>query len=366
MEKFSPGFPPANADHSPVEKVLTAVLMVIKPLTGIAKMILVGVVALGLVLFQTIGMILSPLVPLHRGYQRIVSTIFIRTILGLLGFFWIKHEIVTLKRGYDPVFTQIYPQTLTVREVSFWEALCLSGTYPELSPAEGVETLPLLDFVKAVHKKGVGPVVIFPEVSIFGFSIVVLQELIETRRDLVPSNSSSPQGTTTNNRAILKFVPIFKNCSVPETSIDISILALKYDYHKFAPTFTVGLNNSYRLGHLFRTCAQLYNTLSVRSLAPEESPSNANFSALDGLSSTPSGAALGVIDPVEEDPLGGVVMNLMGRITRFRKLGLNVQDKADFLDYFILRNNGINATKKSTAQKMNVSAAAGSGRLKRQ
>ncbi|KAF8980983.1 hypothetical protein BGZ46_003403 [Entomortierella lignicola] len=355
-------------------RVLTVVLMIVKPVTGVAKLILVGVLALGLVLFETIGLILSPVAPLHKLYHRLVSALFIRVILGLLGFFWIKHEVVTLKRGrsagankaqssagkrassqgdlivcnwssyidilylafrYDPVFTQIYPETLTVRQVSMWQALLLSGDYPELSPPSGTETFPLLEFVKTMHKNGSGPVVIFPE------------------------------GTTTNNRAILKFIPIFKDCSVPETSISISIIALKYDYRKFAPTFTVGLDNSYRFGHVFRMCAQFYNTLTVKSLNPEESPSNAHFSAMDGLSSTPIGAASGVAEPVEEDPLGGVIINLMGRVTRYRKLGLNVKDKADFLDYFILRNNGIRTVKKTLAQK-SATSTSGSGRSKKQ
>ncbi|KAG0363453.1 hypothetical protein BGZ54_008154 [Gamsiella multidivaricata] len=326
---------PANADHSPIEKVITAILIVVKPITGAVKFVVVCALALVLVTLETLGLVLSPFGPVQKLYHRLISTIFVRMILVLLGFFWIKHEVVTLKRGYDPVFTQIYPATLTVRQISFWEALRLSGSYPESSPPEGVETLPILDFVKAMHKKGAGPVVVFPE------------------------------GTTTNNRAILKFVPIFTKCSVPETSINIGVLALKYDYHKFAPTFTVGLDNSYRLGHLFRMCAQLYNTLSVKSLAPEESPSNAHFSAIDGLSSTPSGAAMGVIEPVEEDPLGGVIINLMGRMTRFRKLGLNVQDKADFLDYFILRNNGISSAKKTPVQKTSAPTSVGTGRPKR-
>jgi len=66
---------------------------------------------------------------------------------------------------YDPVFTQIYPETLTVREISLWQALRLSGSYPELAPEAGVETLPLMEFTKAMHKKGAGPVAVFPEVK---------------------------------------------------------------------------------------------------------------------------------------------------------------------------------------------------------
>lgn len=67
---------------------------------------------------------------------------------------------------YDPVFTQMYSTTLTVRQITFWEALRQAGSYPELSPPEGIETFPLLDFVKDMHKSGSGPVVIFPEVKI--------------------------------------------------------------------------------------------------------------------------------------------------------------------------------------------------------
>ncbi|KAG0045992.1 hypothetical protein BGZ83_008808 [Gryganskiella cystojenkinii] len=364
---------PANENHSPVQQVLTVLFMIVKPVLGTAKFLVVGMVATGLMIVETLGLVLTPLGPVRKLYHRFVSAFFLRIILGLLGFFWIKTEVVTLKRGragssrqhtparknntgeliisnwssyidvlylafrYDPVFTQIYSDTLTVRPISLMEALKLSGSYPELSPPAGVETLPLLEFVKAQHKRNPGqPVVVFPE------------------------------GTTTNNRAILKFVPIFKDCAVPETSIDIKILALKYDYHKFAPTFTVGLTNAYYWGHLFRTCAQFYNRMSVKILNPEESPSNSNFSTMDGLASTPANAAAGVVEPVEEDVLGGVIMNLMGRLTRYRKLGLNVKDKADFLDYFILRNNGISSRKASTQQQQQQKGgAAPSSRPKR-
>ena len=172
------------------------------------------------------------------------------------------------------------------------------------------------------------------------------------------------QGTTTNNRAILKFIPVFKDCSVPETSINISIIVLKYEYRKFAPTFTVGLGSSYRFGHLFRTCAQFYNTLIVKSLAPEESPSNPSFSLTDNLASASSGPGFATAEPTGDDPLGGVIINLMGRASRFRRLGLNVQDKSDFLDYFILRNNGIRTAKRAIPQKSTTSSS--SGRSKKQ
>ncbi|KAF9328980.1 hypothetical protein BG006_007917 [Podila minutissima] len=309
--------------------------MIVKPIAGLVKLALVAVVGAVYLILESIGLVLTEVVTLKRGRaasnkaqsgsRRVSGQIIISN--------WSSYiDILYLAFRYDPVFTQIYSETLTVRQVSLWQALWLSGSYPELAPAAGVETLSLMEFTKAMHKKGAGPVVVFPE------------------------------GTTTNNRAILKFVPIFKEWQVPETSIDISILALKYDYRKFAPTFTVGLDNSYHRGHLFRTCAQFVNTLSVKSLNPEESPSNPNFSAMEGLSSTPQAAAAGIVEPVDEDALGSVILNLMGRITRYRKLGLNVKDKAEFLDFFDQRNNGISAKK---TQKAPSSAATSSQRPKR-
>lgn len=125
---------------------------------------------------------------------------------------YISHLTALERDRFDPVFTQIYPETLTVRKVSFWEALRLSGSYPELSPPEGVETLPLLDFVKAMHKKGSGPVVVFPEVCLQAHSCyeegdngttwptiamiecsVVVSSLLETNGlNLIGNNNKQP------------------------------------------------------------------------------------------------------------------------------------------------------------------------------
>ncbi|KAG0244422.1 hypothetical protein BGW41_007714 [Actinomortierella wolfii] len=366
MEKFSrwrdagtgiqPFLPPvpARQSTSALESVISALAMVIKPVLGLAKLLVVGVVSLVMfLLVDGIGTLLTPLPPLRRAYRRLFLTIFGRLLLVLFGFFWIKTETVTLRRGrsagatasankkaagkkvtpwgqvivsnwtsyidvlylafrYDPVFTQIYPDTLTVREVSMWKAIELSGSYPELAPPEGVKTYPLAEFFKDNHQKTKRPVVIFAE------------------------------GTTSNNRALLKFVPLFKKCQVPETNADINILTFKYEYQKFCPTFTVGLSRMNRLGHMFRTCAQFYNQLTVRSLAAEERPSNSHFSTLSGLASTPVGAAAGVVESVvDEDALGSVIQNLMGQISRLRKTGLGVRDKADFLDFYVQRNYGV-------------------------
>ncbi|KAF9977609.1 hypothetical protein BGZ73_005463 [Actinomortierella ambigua] len=366
MEKFSrwrdagtgiqPFLPPvpARQNTSTLESLLSVFSMVIKPVLGLAKLLVVAVVSMIMFIFvDGIGSLLAPLPPLHRAYRRLFLSVFARLLLMLLGFVWIKTETVTLRRGrsagaaasaskkasgkkafpwgqiivsnwtsyidvlylafrYDPVFTQIYPETLTVREVSMWKAMELSGSYPELAPPQGVQAYPLIDFLKNTQQKGRGPVVIFAE------------------------------GTTSNNRALLKFVPLFRKFQIPETNVDINILAFKYEYQKFCPTITVRFDRKAQVGHMLRTCAQFYNQLTVKSLAAEERPSNAHFSTLSGLASTPSGLAAGVVESVtDEDALGSVIQNLMGQISRLRKTGLGVQDKADFLDFYVQRNYGV-------------------------
>jgi hypothetical protein len=76
----------------------------------------------------------------------------------------------------------MYSTTLTVRQITLWEALRQAGSYPELSPPEGIETFPLLDFVKDMHKSGSGPVVIFPEVKLSS-------KRKETRKRFITENS---------------------------------------------------------------------------------------------------------------------------------------------------------------------------------
>ncbi|KAF9156522.1 hypothetical protein DFQ26_009311 [Actinomortierella ambigua] len=351
MEKFSrwrdagtgiqPFLPPvpARQSTSALESLISALSMVIKPVLGLAKLLVAAVVSTVMFIFvDGIGSILTETVTLRRGRSAGAAASSSKKASGkkampwgqIIVSNWTSYiDVLYLAFRYDPVFTQIYPDTLTVREVSMWKAMELSGSYPELAPPQGVQTYPLIDFLKDSQQKGKGPIVIFAE------------------------------GTTSNNRALLKFVPLFRKCQIPETNVDINILAFKYDYQKFCPTFTVGFGRKSQIGHMFRTCAQFYNQLTVKALAAEERPSNSNFSALSGLASTPSGLATGVVESVvDEDALGSVILNLMGQISRLRKTGLGVRDKADFLDFYVQRNSGVSAaTKKSGGVASRASAS---------
>src|SRR6185369_420405 len=82
-------------------------------------------------------------------------------------------SLLTFK-SYDPIFTQIYSSTNTLRPVSLWKAIDLIGSYPELEPPNsGVKTFELLRLIEYNKTKNPGrPIVIFPEVIDLSISIV--------------------------------------------------------------------------------------------------------------------------------------------------------------------------------------------------
>ena len=103
-------------------------------------------------------------------------------------------------RRFDPVFTQLYPATSTLRPLSLWQAIGLTGAYPELEPPAGVKTETLTKLVAEARRTGRGPIVVFPE------------------------------GTTSNGRALLKFVPVFTGWEMPVTDVGIHILAFRCSF----------------------------------------------------------------------------------------------------------------------------------------
>ena len=169
--------------------------------------------------------------PLGRIWSRLWSTIFLRLILIASGFFFIKTETISLRRGssrrsnnsgggqqsttktspssvqsgdiivtnwtsyvdviylayaYNPVFTQVYPQG-KVRRIGFWKALRACTKIPPsmLEEQEEQEELcTVRELQQQTKENGWGPIVVFPE------------------------------GTTSNGRALLKFAPVF-NCYQP-------------------------------------------------------------------------------------------------------------------------------------------------------
>ncbi|KAI8063401.1 uncharacterized protein B0P05DRAFT_555745 [Gilbertella persicaria] len=297
IQPFLPPVPP-RTDASLLVTLSNVVHWTVGPLQGSIKLILISLVSVVYVLLNGLSVLLTPLGPLKRAWHTLYSTLLIRLILFLMGFFYIKKETVSIRKSrthgvsphvhhgdviianwtsyvdilylayrFNPVFTQIYTDTNKVRMISLWEAIQLTHTSPA-SSGHGLYTLEELANKAKQHKWG--PVVVFPE------------------------------GTTTNGRALLKFAPVFTDCHIDASRYHI--MAFKYEYGTMSPTFTVGS----LLMHLFRLCSQFHNTLIVKQLASFE--------------------------PLGE--LSDALTTSLGHLAKLRKTNLALTDKREFLSFY--------------------------------
>ncbi|CAG8472640.1 12908_t:CDS:2, partial [Cetraspora pellucida] len=132
-------------------------------------------------------------------------------------------------------------------------------------------------------------------------------------------------GTTSNGRALLKLVPIFKSLSSPVEDFSIHILITRYEYENFSPTYTIGN----KFWHFVMLCSQYYNVLHVKILALEESLSSPNFAI-------PAMQSSGLPSPsiTQDDVIGSQILNLMGQLGRMRRTNFGMDDKKAFLDFY--------------------------------
>ncbi|KAI9263099.1 hypothetical protein BY458DRAFT_514835 [Sporodiniella umbellata] len=300
IQPFLPPVPP-RTDSSFLILLTNGVHTISGSVLAILKIPIVFLLSiLYLLLVLVLGIVLTPIKPLKRAWENFFSTVLIRAVLLLMGFFYIKTETVStrknrnniisrkpVKKGdiivanwtsyvdilylaykFNPVFTQAYPETNKIKEISLWEALCSVKKIPTKN--EGVITL------KELSLKAKGPIVIFPE------------------------------GATSNGRALLKFLPLFTE----DISIELfHVMSFKYEYGYMSPTFTVG--NPWI--HLFKLCSQFHNTVNVRVLAKDEIS-------------------------LSQIPTGETLLNSLSQISKLRKTNLDMNDKREFLAYYQSRN----------------------------
>ncbi|KAI9478536.1 MAG: hypothetical protein EXX96DRAFT_571287 [Benjaminiella poitrasii] len=321
IQPFLPPVPP-RTDSSLIVTLSNIIHIIVGPIQGIVKILLIGLVSLIYGLFvPLLGTLLTPLKPLQRGWSRLFSALLLRLILFLSGFFYIKTETISIHKSrtsrgrtvenpivkngdvivtnwtsyidvlylafrFDPVFTQVYTDTDKVRVISLWEAICLAGKVPESKPSSGALLYSVEELSLKAKKNNRGPVVVFAE------------------------------GTTTNGRALLKFAPIF---SKDYKSLSrFHIMAFKYEYGNMPPTFTVG-NQFF---HFFKICSQFHNTLIVKSLAKDELKLKGEEEEKDTLHNQ------------SNDPVGDLLLSSLGNVSKLRKTNLSLTDKRDFLIYY--------------------------------
>ncbi|RIB05876.1 hypothetical protein C2G38_2117399 [Gigaspora rosea] len=328
---------PSRTNANIYAKIAFMLGIILKPILGILKLLLTFVTAILLfLLVDIIGLALKNFKSVYRTYHYIFTSLLSRLSLFFMGFYWIRVETVSLRKGrpsipklrqisgvrpgdviicnwtsyvevlylafrFDPIFTQVYPSSNTLRPISLWTALWLTGSYPEDKPPSSVKTYSLQELVREATINKLGPIVVFPE------------------------------GTTSNGRALLKIAPTFKSLSLPIEAFSIHILTARYEYDNFSPTYTVGN----KFWHFVMLCSQYFNVLHVKILAPEESLSSPNFAIPSAQSSVLPSPSI-----IQDDVIGSQILNLMGQLGRMRKTNLGMEDKKAFLDFYWEKTSG--------------------------
>ncbi|KAJ1645414.1 Vacuolar protein sorting protein vps66 [Coemansia erecta] len=308
--------------------------LVVGPALAAVRMVVLGIAAAAEVAASAVSALL--VVPsVRRGWERCTRCVLARLALLAMGFYWIdtkrtslqrgrrsaskstakKDSIATVKSGdvilanhvsyvdvlylvakYNPVFVEMDNATMYVRPISLWTALRAPALpTPALLPAGTAR--PLKHITEEARIKQNGPVVVFPE------------------------------NATTNGRALLQLLPLFEEAGNQDEKSDLHLLALKYPFKVFSPAYSVGS----QLGHLFRLCSQLHNSLVVRVLEPDEAPSIKSSALFCDAGD----------EPVDLDE---AVRDKLVQLSRLRMTKLTAMDKRDFLAFYHKRSKGYKPT----------------------
>lgn len=289
---------------------------ILGPPIAVLRLLCISVIFI-LFLIQNAFLKIIPISSIKWLLGRIIFTSEIRLVLFHLGFIWIDSQKVTLTRGrkhtkkedtcishgdvivcncqsyvdiiyfmfrFNPTFVKIF-ENGKVKPISFLEAIKITGSYPELKEEENAVSLK--DIIKESKEKKIGPIVVFPE------------------------------GTTTNGRGLLKFLPVFKDFS-PKDNINLHVYSIKYQFYGRNVSYTVGS----KFVHMYKLCSRIYHIMNVKYLSAEESQFNDIASQAD------------LPNSIIEGQLGAHISKLIGQVLRIRKTGLGAKDKKEFLDYY--------------------------------
>lgn len=314
MEKFGTWRDPGTGIYPFLSKTQTqpAFQRVLKdfilgPIIAILRLLLIFIIGTWM-MFVTFLHQLIPSQVLKRGFKRYTYSMGARSLLLLMGFWWISTSEKTLKKGrkeaiksntkslqagdliisnytsyieilylafrFSPQFVKIYMKDgkAYVLPISLQEAIIDCVSKPNLTlPSDADQKLMTLEEYSEICPE---PIAVFPEAS------------------------------TSNGKTILKFTPILNGFD--HTKKQVQVVAFRYEYEYFCPSFTIGSP----LGHLFKMCCQVYNSLEVFYLPRDE-----NFE-------------LGNSDVSEQ------VSTNIANLLRVKRAQLSAQEKIGFWEFY--------------------------------
>ncbi|KAF9482493.1 hypothetical protein BDN70DRAFT_875059 [Pholiota conissans] len=369
MEKFSAyrdpgtGIQPFLTPVPPLgSELLARVVLPVRLALGLIRTALVLVLALLYVLLvQGVCMVFVPIPPLYRIATHIITYILGRSSLWIIGLFWISPEQFNRKRGRGAKLPETWKPKAGDIIVSNWaswiETVWLAIQYNPVFVIPTPESLPISPSKASTpithtpgRRTGTGSANIqaasrtsVKRIPIAGFRPVSLFSLINfTGRVPAPNSQTStleeirrnasgpvvvfPECTTSNGRGLLRFAEVFRQ-NVPVNGYQVFVMSVRYDPPGVvAPTLTHTIpSNSWNpLTHLFWLSTSLSATeISIRLLAPSESPGNQLFFASEILS-----------DYAGDDQLSETCATLIAQMGKLKRTGMGWEDKSNFLEFY--------------------------------
>ncbi|CAK5275586.1 unnamed protein product [Mycena citricolor] len=355
VQPFLPLVPPAS-------NILTKILTPIGYCVGAVRLVLLLAILLVRLAGSVILIIFSAIPPLHRILNHTLTAFTARLALFILGLFWITVDNVTRKRGRSAKDVESWSprggDLIVSNWVSWVEVLWLAFRFDPIFVLPVSQTDPL----STGTVRGSDPVTHTPgrrtgtgsanisapqraatqRISILGFRQVSLLSMISATGH-APSSTGPyesldeirgrsarpvvvfPECTTSNGRGLLRFAQVFRK-EIPVKGYSVFVMCVRYDpptQHAATLAHTIpGAGNP--LGHLFSTAASLApQSVSVRLLAPSESPGSQLFLASEVLGNYSEG-----------DQLSEACAVLIAQMGKMKRTGLGWEDKVRFLDLF--------------------------------
>ncbi|KAI0693790.1 hypothetical protein BC835DRAFT_1352071 [Cytidiella melzeri] len=376
MEKFSAFRDPGTGIQpflTPVPALGSdALASVFLPLGCLAALIRTATIAVLALLYaivvKGILTVVVPVAPLHRLLSYAFTALLSRLVLLLLGLWWIPVEVVTRKKRRNFKGTESWQPKAGDIIVSNWaswiELLWLAFRFdpiyvlPVCEPANTKGTASRQSDPIAVtpgRRTGTGSAAISspstrastPRSKILGFREVNLTSMISAtgRTPTAPNEYATytsleeirskadrpvvvfPECTTSNGRGLLRFSDVFAGVPVPVQRFQVFVMCVRYDPPtNLSPTLSHSIASSTLnpLAHVFKLTTGLVPlTMSIRLLAPSESPSSAMFMASDFASGLRS-----------DDILSECCAALIAQLGKMKRVGMGWEDKAAFMEFY--------------------------------
>ncbi|KAF9006475.1 hypothetical protein BDQ17DRAFT_1302802 [Cyathus striatus] len=373
MEKFSAYRDPGTGIQpflSPVpplgsDSLLTNLSAPLRYPLAIIRTALILALTLLYILASTVSYVFAPFPPLRRLATRLILFFCGRTILFTLGLFWIPVENVTRKRGRPVKTAESWNPRAGDIIVSNWvswiELIWLAFRFNpifvlpvtnDLPPPPSTTSSPIAN--TPGRRTGTGsanisapnrtsqvaiPIRGFQQVSLLSIIrstgrvplTVSLSETSPKSLEEIRKNASRPvvvfpECTTSNGRGVLRFSHIFHQ-DVPVKGYQVFLMCVRYDPPtSLTPTMTHSIPSRILnpLVHIFNLTTSLTPlAISIRLLAPSESPSSQLFVTSEVLS-----------DSFSEDQLADTCATLISQLGKLRKTGMGWENKTNFLEFY--------------------------------